>query len=73
MSTNYNHQIHREGPCLPHIITRYTEKGRVYHTLEHVYQMVLNYRQYYDKMTYPRNVMFAIFFHDIIYDPQVSF
>ena len=33
--------------------------------------MVLNYRQYYDKMTYPRNVMFAIFFHDIIYDPQV--
>lgn len=44
---------------------------RKYHNLDHIYQMILNFKHFYQQLTYPRTVLFAIFFHDYIYNPKV--
>ena len=49
-----------------------TKPIRKYHNVEHIYQMILNMKHFYQELTYPRTVLFAIFFHDYIYDPKVS-
>ncbi|KAL5269698.1 hypothetical protein ACHWQZ_G003232 [Mnemiopsis leidyi] len=52
------------------IYQKYSEPIRQYHNVEHVYQMILNMKHFYQELTYPRTVLFAIFFHDYIYDPK---
>lgn len=52
------------------IYQKYSEPIRKYHNTEHIYQMILNFKHFYQELTFPRTVLFAIFFHDYIYDPK---
>lgn len=52
---------------------QYQEEGRFYHTLEHIHSLLKLNDSYRKELVDPGVVMFAIFFHDIIYDPKSKF
>lgn len=52
------------------IAARYNEPHRHYHTLQHLEDAFTHYRKVEHMMMDPDMVAFALFFHDIIYDPQ---
>lgn len=58
------------GEWFRDILDAYSEPQRRYHNLSHIYAMILNYRHFQQELTYPKTVLFAIFFHDMVYDPQ---
>lgn len=45
----------------------YSKKSRYYHNLIHIEEMVAQYEMYHAKLTYPKEVLYAIFYHDYIY------
>ncbi|EGC32959.1 hypothetical protein DICPUDRAFT_92502 [Dictyostelium purpureum] len=51
------------------INTRYTEKQRYYHTLTHINELLKLEEQFSSKLKSPETVQWAIWFHDIVYDP----
>lgn len=46
----------------------YSEKTRQYHKLNHLKEMIACFEQYRSKLRYPNEVLFAIFYHDYIYN-----
>uniref|UniRef100_A0A915I3U1 Protein BUD31 homolog n=1 Tax=Romanomermis culicivorax TaxID=13658 RepID=A0A915I3U1_ROMCU len=50
----------------------YSEPHRFYHTLKHIHHMFNNYDLYKDNLTNRVACAYAIFFHDLIYDPKHS-
>jgi predicted metal-dependent HD superfamily phosphohydrolase len=45
----------------------YSSKSRQYHNLNHLNEMITFYDLYESNLKYPDEVLFAIFYHDIIY------
>lgn len=52
------------------IVGGYTESGRHYHTLDHLANMFDHFDAQLDAFQDPEAVSFAIFYHDIIYNPR---
>lgn len=50
------------------IISRYTEKHRRYHNLQHIQSLLALSDAYYTQLQRPDVVLWAIFYHDIIYN-----
>jgi predicted metal-dependent HD superfamily phosphohydrolase len=46
---------------------KYSSKSRHYHNLNHLSEMIACYDLYESNLKYPDEVLFAIFYHDIIY------
>jgi len=51
------------------IVTAYTAHGRHYHTLQHLRQMLDVLKGVKDQVSDPDTLLFALFYHDIVYDP----
>ncbi len=51
------------------IAVRYAKRGRYYHTAKHLCQLFLLLERVGEKLTRPEAVMWAVFYHDIIYNP----
>ncbi|BCY29361.1 HD domain-containing protein [Flavobacterium okayamense] len=45
----------------------YSAKSRYYHNLTHLQEMIAAYDEYHSHLQHPDEVLFAIFYHDIIY------
>ncbi|KUJ60679.1 hypothetical protein AR687_16755 [Flavobacteriaceae bacterium CRH] len=45
----------------------YSGKSRHYHNLTHIKDMIESYEIYFDKLQYPNEILFSIFYHDYIY------
>ncbi|GFS25649.1 hypothetical protein ElyMa_001692600 [Elysia marginata] len=54
------------------ISRRYGEEWRFYHTLSHIYAMMQLYHQWRERISELNTVALAIYFHDIVYDPQAN-
>lgn len=51
------------------LLDAYQSDGRYYHNWSHIQQLVSLQQAYAHQLTDPEAVLFAIFFHDIIYNP----
>lgn len=55
------------------ISNKYNKRKRHYHNLNHIYDMIqIYYFSYIDKLENPDEILFAIFYHDIIYNVRHS-
>lgn len=45
----------------------YSGKNRYYHNLTHLEEMIAQYERYHSQLTFPIEVLYAIFYHDYIY------
>ncbi|MFQ6600057.1 hypothetical protein [Flavobacterium sp. C3NV] len=45
----------------------YSNKSRHYHNLTHIKDMIECYETYFDKLQNPTEILFSIFYHDVIY------
>jgi predicted metal-dependent HD superfamily phosphohydrolase len=45
----------------------YSGKNRYYHNLTHLEEMIVQYEKYQSELTFPVEVLYAIFYHDYIY------
>lgn len=45
----------------------YSGKSRYYHNLTHLEEMIAQYEMYHSHLTFPVEVLYAIFYHDYIY------
>ncbi|NJM80140.1 MAG: hypothetical protein HC854_11955 [Flavobacterium sp.] len=45
----------------------YTSKSRKYHNLIHLENMIASFNDYKEQLQFPNEVLYAIFYHDIIY------
>ncbi|RUS83820.1 hypothetical protein EGW08_008432 [Elysia chlorotica] len=54
------------------ISRRYGEEWRFYHTLSHIHHMLQLYHQWKERIAECSVVALAIFFHDVVYDPQAK-
>lgn len=45
----------------------YSNKSRHYHNLTHINDMIECYETYFDKLQNPNEILFSIFYHDVIY------
>ena len=54
------------------IATAYGEQGRVYHNLRHIADCLLLFDEFAVLAADPITVEFAIWFHDIVYDPRAA-
>jgi len=52
------------------IVQCYTAAGRYYHTLHHVGYMLGKACEHQDKLSDRDTLLFSVFYHDIVYDPQ---
>lgn len=50
--------------------TRYSEPQRHYHTWEHVGALLRHWEAFRSQMNEPELVLWALYYHDAIYDPQ---
>ncbi|SKA40508.1 Predicted metal-dependent phosphohydrolase, HD superfamily [Chitinophaga eiseniae] len=56
--------------ALTDILTAYQAPGRHYHNLQHITQLLTLHHTYAGQLKAPDTVLYAIFFHDIVYDVQ---
>ncbi|RKS03093.1 hypothetical protein [Flavobacterium sp. 102] len=54
------------------IFTKYSESKRHYHTIEHLEAMIADLKEIKDKITEWDTLLFALFYHDIIYKASSS-
>ncbi len=54
------------------IITAYTEPSRHYHNLNHIHHVLNIVEGFCDRLQNPTAVLFAVWFHDFVYEPQAS-
>ena len=54
--------------CRAEIFENYNNADRAYHNLNHVYQLVKQIEQHKSSIVNPEALLFAAFYHDIIYD-----
>ena len=45
----------------------YSNQSRFYHNLKHLQEMVSCYDNYFDRLQFPNEVLYSIFYHDYIY------
>jgi predicted metal-dependent HD superfamily phosphohydrolase len=45
----------------------YTSKSRYYHNLSHIEAMVCSFEEYKEELKFPNEVLYSIFYHDIVY------
>ncbi len=50
------------------IFKYYNSPKRYYHNLNHIYELLIYFADYKDNIINAENLLFAIFYHDIIYD-----
>lgn len=50
------------------VIYRYSGQHRHYHNLNHIAHLYMLLEKYYDKITSPAVIGFAILYHDVVYD-----
>lgn len=53
-----------------HIILNYQEPQRYYHTTQHLYECLLLWQDVKDFLYQPQLVALALWFHDVVYQPQ---
>lgn len=56
----------------PSLVFRYSEPHRHYHVLSHILRMLTAFDEHRERFDHPLEVEYAIFMHDIIYDPRSS-
>lgn len=56
--------------CWQEIESAYTAQGRFYHNLEHLAFMLALAKRYEKQLQNPAAVAFAIFYHDLVYEPS---
>ena len=49
------------------IYTAYAQKGRYYHTLNHIAQMLESTKKYQGRLLDIKNINLSIFYHDAVY------
>lgn len=49
------------------LVKVYSGKNRYYHSLTHLEEMITQYERYQSELTFPLELLFAIFYHDYIY------
>jgi predicted metal-dependent HD superfamily phosphohydrolase len=49
------------------LVKAYSVKNRYYHNLTHLEEMIVQYEKYQSELTFPVEVLYAIFYHDYIY------
>ncbi len=49
------------------LVKAYSGKSRYYHNLTHLEEMIREYEMYHSQLTFPTEVLYAIFYHDYIY------
>ncbi|MDN3440816.1 hypothetical protein QL898_04165 [Psychrobacter sp. APC 3279] len=54
------------------IVTRYGEPQRVYHTLNHIEQLLVQFESIKHHLSEPHIIALALYYHDVIYDPTCS-
>ncbi len=72
LTTKYGANIRFAREQFNLIATCYNEPHRRYHTLEHIKALFKHFDQLESQLNNPDSIAFAIFFHDIIYDPKSS-
>ncbi|MBS7254649.1 HD domain-containing protein [Flavobacterium branchiicola] len=45
----------------------YSKKSRHYHNLTHLKEMIASFEMYFDRIQNPNEILFSIFYHDIVY------
>ncbi|MEB3865067.1 MULTISPECIES: metal-dependent hydrolase [Acinetobacter] len=65
---------HLSGPqkILDILIAAYSEKQRAYHTVQHLYECLILFESIRAELNDAPAVALAIYFHDVIYDPQAK-
>jgi predicted metal-dependent HD superfamily phosphohydrolase len=61
---------HQQKSLLEIIVANYSQPVRAYHTLQHIYSLLMMAKMYRSVISDYLSVLLAIFFHDIIYDPK---
>ncbi|QQS29418.1 MAG: hypothetical protein IPM47_00250 [Sphingobacteriales bacterium] len=61
--------LEEHRPIFNDILKRYAQKGRFYHTAKHLCQLFLLLEKVAEKLTAPEAVYWAVFYHDIVYNP----
>jgi predicted metal-dependent HD superfamily phosphohydrolase len=59
-------------PVFDRLVAAYSEPHRIYHTLEHVHEVLRVAGRLADAATDPAAVQLAIWFHDAVYDPRAT-
>ncbi|MDN3448050.1 hypothetical protein QL886_10415 [Psychrobacter sp. APC 3281] len=54
------------------IVTRYGEPQRAYHTLNHIEQLLVQFKSIKHYLTEPHIIAVALYYHDVVYDPTHS-
>lgn len=54
------------------LIAAYSEKQRAYHTVQHIYECLILFESIRSELNDAHAVVLAIYFHDVIYDPQAK-
>ena len=54
------------------LIAAYSEKQRAYHTVQHIYECLILFESIRSELNDAHAVALAIYFHDVIYDPQAK-
>lgn len=54
------------------LIAAYSEKQRAYHTVQHLYECLILFESIRSELNDAHAVVLAIYFHDVIYDPQAK-
>jgi len=54
------------------LIAAYSEKQRAYHTVQHIYECLILFESIRSELNDTHAVALAIYFHDVIYDPQAK-
>lgn len=57
----------KAGTLWEELVKAYSGKNRHYHNLTHLEEMIVQYERYQSELTFPLELLFAIFYHDYIY------
>jgi predicted metal-dependent HD superfamily phosphohydrolase len=55
-----------------HIIQHYAAAGRAYHNVQHLLECLQHFAQVRHLAEHPAEVALALWFHDVVYDPQAA-
>lgn len=72
MYTMSNLEINCPNHIIEELQTRYTEAGRHYHSWDHIEALLRHYRRWENQFHRPVPVLWALYWHDAIYDPKAK-
>lgn len=70
--SGYSTDVHLMDAFWQEIYIAYTARGRHYHNLQHLTELLALAGTYRTQLQHPDLVKFAIFYHDIVYNPLKS-